>query len=279
LTSLAPPTISACIIARDEAKHLRELLPNLRWADELVVVVDDRTIDDSAAVATSLADRVAVRGFDTFAQFRNAALACCTGSWVLFVDADERVSEALREEVRSTVKASEMLRSSQPASAPVGYWIPRQNLICGRLVKGGGWSPDYQLRLLRRAQARYDGHRPVHELVVLDGPEGYLTERLLHFNYQTLRQFLSKQRVYTQLEAKGLRAQGVTFRARSLVGQPLREFFRRYVQLGGWGDGWLGLFLSGSLAYYAFRRVQLARRGLGPASPLTPSDAADRRAS
>jgi (heptosyl)LPS beta-1,4-glucosyltransferase len=273
----APPTISVCVIARDEADHLRELLPGLRWADEVVVVVDDRTTDDSAGIASALADRVEVTRFHSFAQFRNGALDYCRGDWVLFVDADERVSASLTHEVRATVDASERQRVSAPRVAPVGYWIPRNNLICGRLVKGGGWSPDYQLRLLRRAHARYDDDRPVHELVVLDGPDAYLSERLLHFNYHNLRQFLAKQRVYAQLEADGLLAQGTTFRARSLVGQPLREFMRRYVQLGGWGDGPLGLFLCAALAYFAYRRVQLVRQGRNSLLTVTAPGAGDRR--
>ncbi len=255
--------ITACVIARDAAEDLGELLPTLRWADELLVVLDDATQDESAAVARLLADRAEIRPFESFPSFRNAALELARSRWVLFVDADERVSSALSEEVTAAVQVSEAALAAGTA-APVGYWIPRHNIIFGRLVKGGGWSPDYQLRLLRRDRARYDETRLVHELVLLEGPSEHLSERLLHFNYESPADFMRRQRLYTGMEAEMLRRDGKRFRARATVGQPLREFGRRYFALGGWKDGPVGLFLSLALAYYALKRVQLVRRGSAP---------------
>ena len=245
--------ITACVIARDEAENLGELLPTLRWADEILALIDDRTTDDSAAVATALADRVEVRPFVSFPAFRNLGLDLARFPWVLFVDADERVSPELIAEIKQATAAA----ASPDAAA--GHWIPRHNIIFGRLVRGGGWAPDYQLRLLNRQLARYDERRLVHEIVHLDGPAGHLSERLLHFNYASPREFVDRQAYYTALEAESLRSEGVTFRARSLVGQPLRELWRRYVVLGGWQDGPVGLFLCLVLAYYAFKRVRLVQ--------------------
>jgi (heptosyl)LPS beta-1,4-glucosyltransferase len=253
------PTITACVIARDEQNNLTELLPGLRWADEVLVVIDASTRDASVQVAQPHADRVEVCEFVSFAHQRNRALDLARGRWVLFVDADERLSEALIAEVQAAVAQSEYGMSSG-ALAPVGYWIPRHNLILGRLVRGGGWSPDYQLRLLCRSHARYDESRLVHEQVRLSGPDGHLRERLLHFNYRDLGQFRAKQRQYTLLEAASLRAQGVRFRWRALLGQPLREFGRRYLALGGWRDGSIGLFLALAMSYYAYARVRLVRQ-------------------
>lgn len=250
--------ITACVIARDEADNLRELLPTVRWADEVLVLLDEATRDDSAAVARSLADRVETRPFGSFSSFRNTGLELAGSPWVFFVDADERVSSALAAETRAAVQASERSLAAGE-QAPVGYWVPRHNIIFGRLVRGGGWSPDFQLRLLRRDHARYDESRLVHEVVLLQGSAGYLAERLLHLNYDSPRDFIHRQRRYTALEAQTLRAAGARFRRQALAGQPLREFARRYLALGGWKDGPVGLFLSAALAYYAFRRVQLVR--------------------
>ncbi len=257
----SPPTgITACVIARDEAQNLAELLPTLRWASEVLVLIDDGTRDDSEDVARPLADRVERRAFASFPAFRNTALALAGRSWVFFVDADERASADLAEEVETAVASSEASLAAT-GNAAVGYWVPRHNIIFGRLVRGGGWSPDYQMRLLRRDRARYDETRLVHEVVALDGPAGYLTERLLHLNYASPREFLRRQQRYTAMEAESLRAEGERYRGRALLGQPLREFGRRYFQLGGWKDGPVGLFLSLALAYFAFRRVQLIRSG------------------
>ena len=250
--------ITACVIARDEAANLNELLPSLRWADEVLVVVDDASADESEAVARPLADRVEIRRFVSFPAFRNTALDLAGSPWIFFVDADERVSADLADEVRAAVQTSEaaLARGDEP---PVGYWLGRHNIIFGRLVQGGGWSPDYQLRLLRRDRARYDETRLVHEVLDLRGPEGYLTERLLHLNYGSPGEFVQRQQRYTMMEAETIHIEGRSFRRRSLLGQPLREFSRRYFALGGWKDGAVGLYLSLALAYFAFRRVQLVR--------------------
>jgi glycosyltransferase involved in cell wall biosynthesis len=271
--SLAPNRITACVIARDEATNLAELLPQLRWANEVLVVIDDTTSDGSAAVAAPLADRVEVRPFQSFSAFRNEALDLARSQWIFFVDADERVSPDLAEEVRAAVAESERLLTGDTSApeAPVAYWVPRHNIMFGRLIQGGGWAPDYQLRVIRRGCGRYDESRQVHEVLDLDGPAGYLSQRLLHFNYESIRQFLAKQRVYTAMEADALRASGRP-RRRALVGAPLREFVRRYGVLGGWMDGPIGLFLSLAMAYYAFQRVRLARRATGLPPLEAPRD-------
>ncbi len=270
----AYPTMTACVIARDEAENLAELLPQLRWADEVLVLIDDATIDNSPTVASGLADRVEILPFGSFSSFRNRALDLAQSKWIFFVDADERVSADLAEEVRVAVSDSELRLAEgrsesgrtptddQPASSavPVAYWVPRHNIMFGRLVQGGGWSPDYQLRLVRRSHGRYDETRIVHETLVIDGPAGFLTKPLLHFNYTSFRQFFEKQRRYTTMEAEAIRASGARPRRRALIGAPLREFVRRFFGEGGWIDGPVGLFLSLSMAYYAFRRVRLARR-------------------
>lgn len=257
--------LTICTIARDEDENLRQLLPSLRWADELLVLVDAETRDDSRRVAQQHADRVETLPFVSFSAFRNAALRMAIGRWILFVDADERVSDALVQEVRSAVGQGSA--SSAPAADPAaGYWIPRYNLIFGRLVRGGGWFPDYQLRLLSRKRTHYDEARMVHELAMVDGPLGYLSEPLLHFNYRSPKQFIAKQRRYLELEVAALRQAGQTPRRRALLGQPAREFWHRYGELGGWRDGPVGLFLAGALAYYAYRRVALVLRESGRAS-------------
>ena len=251
--------VTACVIARDAAPHLAILLPTLRWADEVLVLLDDRTIDDSRVIAGPLVDRLATVPFESFPAMRNRALAFASRPWVFFVDADERVSDSLAAAVRAAT-TSNTDHVGPEMDQVVGHWIPRQNVMFGRVVRGGGWWPDYQLRLLRRGRVAYDPARIVHELVTLDGSSSYLAEPLLHLNYESIPQFIRKQRTYTALEANMLRTEGVRFRPRALFGQPLREFWRRFVTLRGWTDGPVGLFLSLAMAYYAYRRVALTRQ-------------------
>jgi (heptosyl)LPS beta-1,4-glucosyltransferase len=236
-------TLTAAVLARDEAATIERCLTALAWADERLVVIDGATTDDTAIRAEACGARVVTRPFSSFADQRNAALSLASGAWVLFVDADEVVSPELAAEVRRAVDA---------AGATVGFWIPRHNVICGRWVRHAGWYPDEQLRLLRRGKARYDERRLVHELVQLDGPDGHLREPFIHYNYANLAQFRRKQARYAELEALALHRRGVRPRPRNFVLQPLREFRRRYVTLDGYKDGLLGFQLAALLAWTTF---------------------------
>ena len=247
----------AAIIARDEEAQLPGCLASIAWADERLVVLDARTVDQSAEVARRHGASVVVRGFTTFPSQRNAVLDLLAGTsradWVLFVDADERTPPALASEIRMVVN-----RSGE--DAPVGYWIPRRNYIWGGWVRHGGWSPDHQLRLLKPGSARYDEGVDVHEVVKLAGAAGTLVEPFLHYNYDRLDQFLRKQRQYASLEARRLARQGIRPRPHNFVLQPYREFRRRYLELDGKRDGWRGLALCSLLAWFtAVTYADLAR--------------------
>jgi glycosyltransferase involved in cell wall biosynthesis len=246
------PRLTAAILARDEERDLPDCLASVDFADEVLVLVDSATRDRTREIATAVGARVEERRFEHFASQRDAALLLAGGDWVLFVDADERVSAALREEVRR--------RIGQPGGCRA-FWIPRLNYLMGRQVRYAGWYPDHQLRLLERAYVRFDPARVVHELAIVDGPVGTLDAPLVHHNYRTLREFVRKQERYCRLDAqRWLRTFGRP-RARAVIGQPLREFWRRFVTLSGYREGALGLLLSLLLAWYAGKAVWLARRG------------------
>jgi len=231
--------VSIVVLTKNEERHLPDCLASLAWADELIVL-DSLSTDRTVEIARSHGATVHQRPFRDYADQRNAALKLITHDWVFFVDADERVTPALAAEVRSVMQAG-------PA---VGYWVPRHNYIFGKRMDHTGWFPDYQLRLFRRDKGTYDPAREVHELVVLDGPEGYLENPLIHLNYETLSEFRARQERYTDYDARMLWKQGQRARPHNLVLQPLREFRRRYFTLAGYKDGWHGLLLSGLMAYY-----------------------------
>jgi (heptosyl)LPS beta-1,4-glucosyltransferase len=243
--------LTAAIIARDEEQLLGGCLESVGWAQERLVVVDAATRDRTREVARRHGARVEDRPFRDFASQRNAALQLARHDWVLFVDADERVSPALRDEVVATIAA--------PGDR-VGFWIPRHNHMLGRLVRGGGWYPDYQLRLLKRAAARYRATWVVHEVAELDGRAGVLAHPLEHRSHRSLRAFARTQEQYCPLEAERWLAEHGRPRLRAVVGQPLREFWRRYVRLDGYREGAVGLALSLACAWYAGKAVRLARR-------------------
>ena len=231
--------VTAAVLTLNEAEHLPGCLKTLGWAAE-VLVVDSGSTDGTAEVAAEFGARVVTRRFTNFAEQRNWALGLVTTPWVFFVDADERVPPPLAEEVRRAV-----------GGPYVGYWIPRKNLILGRWVRGGGWWPDYQLRLFKVGCGRYDPAWPVHEVVRVDGPVGRLENPLTHINYSTVGEIFAKQRRYAPLEVLRLRQQGVGSRPHRFLTFPLREFYRRFVRLGGYRDGWVGLVLAVAMAWQA----------------------------
>jgi len=249
----APPTLTAAVLARDEERNLPDCLTSLSFADEVLVLVDSATRDRTREVALAHSARVEEQSFENFASQRDAGLRLASGEWVLFVDADERVTPSLRDEVLG--------RIAVPAGCR-GFWIPRVNYLMGREVRYAGWYPDHQLRLLERTAAHFDPARVVHELAVVDGPVGYLDAPLIHHNYRSLREFVSKQERYCHLDAQRWLETHGRPRLRAVVGQPLREFWRRFVTLSGYREGLLGLVLSALLAWYAGKAVWLARQAV-----------------
>ncbi len=240
---MAQPLLSVAIIARDEERHIGAALQSAAAiADELVVLLDPRTTDRSAEIAAQQGAVVYNHPFRSFPSQRNRALGLCRGAWVLFLDADERLSPELVAELREW--------RAELGWNYAGYWIPRYNLYFGRVLKGGGWYPDRQLRLLRRTQAHYDEARLVHELVQLEGREGRLCNHLLHINIEHWAELHEKQRRYALAEAQTLARTGARVKWRSLVLQPIREVWRRFVTWQGYRDGALGLVLALTMGYY-----------------------------
>lgn len=239
--SLMTCHLSAAILAHNEERHIAGCLASLAGlADEVVVLLDTRSNDATAQICAQYGARVERADWISFPAQRNQLLDHCRGEWVLFIDADEEVTAELAHEIK-------MLPA---APAQQGYWIPRYNLFFGQRLRGGGWYPDHQLRLLRRRAARYDEQQLVHEVVHIDGSSGHLQQHLLHHNIERLDEFWRKQSRYALAEARMLQQAGRRVRWRNYAGAPLREFYRRYVRLGGWRDGALGLFLCAALAWF-----------------------------
>jgi glycosyltransferase involved in cell wall biosynthesis len=234
--------LSVAIIAGNEERHIGDALASVAdLAGEIVAVIDSRSCDATAAICRTHGARVYVEPWRGFPAQRNRALDLCAGAWVLFLDADERVMPDLADEMRAVLIGGTDM---------AGFWIPRHNLFFGQRLKGGGWYPDEQLRLMRRERARYDEARLVHEFAALDGPAGRMQGHLLHLNIERLDELWRKQRSYAIQEAQTLFIAGTPARWRSFIGAPVREFYRRFVTLHGYRDGALGLFLCTTMAYF-----------------------------
>lgn len=236
--------IVAAILTKNEARHIGDCLRSVQWADA-IILEDSFSQDKTVEIAKELGAEIFQHEFVNFAAARNRALknAASLGmKWVFFVDADERVTPELAEEIQLVVKKREF----------AGWWVPRYNVMWGHIMQGGGWYPDYQLRLLRVDAAQYDPERQVHETVILNGEAGYLREHLVHYNYDSLVQFKLKQNRYIDFEAKILREKGIRAKPWTYLTMPIREFRRRYFSLKGYKDGWVGLQVCGLMSWYTF---------------------------
>jgi (heptosyl)LPS beta-1,4-glucosyltransferase len=237
--------LSVAIIARDEERHIAEAIRSAQpVADEVLVLVDPRTVDRTREIAAAEGALIYEEPFRSHAGQRNRALRYCHQPWVLFLDADERLTEELAGELQGL----ELGIGDRAQLA--GFWIPRYNIYWGRRLRGGGWYPDQQLRLLRRTAAHFDERRLIHEYAELDGPSGTLRGHLLHINIESLAELRQKQYFYAVKEAETLHQQGQRARRRNLVLQPLREVKRRFWTWKGYRDGALGLFLALTMGYY-----------------------------
>lgn len=237
------PELTAVILTLNEANHITECIASLAWADS-VVVCDSYSSDATVELATAAGAAVVQSHFANYAQQRNVALDSIATDWVFFVDADERGTPELAGEVRDVI-------ATRPEQ---GWYVPRYNYIFGRLTRGAGWYPDYQLRLFRHGKVRYE--RPVHEVAVVEGDIGYLEHPLIHFNYRDPVHFHAKQRAYTSYDASILFRDGVRPKPQNYLLQPWRQFWWRFVSLGGYRDGVHGLRLSLYMSYYEWMKYR-----------------------
>lgn len=242
--------ITVVVLTLNEEGHLAGCLRSTRPLTNNILVVDSGSNDDTLRIARGYGANVVHSPFHGFASQRNKALSMVTTPWTLFLDADERLTLELCNEVRECILKAEI--------STAGFWIPRRNLVVGRSLRGGGWWPDRQARLIRAGRGYYDPEREVHEVVCFDGDTGELTQPIIHINYDSWNEVLTRQRQYTlRLVDAGLVAPA---RPISYLSRPAREFTRRFVLLGGYRDGLTGFALAAVMALEEVRGCFLMRR-------------------
>jgi glycosyltransferase involved in cell wall biosynthesis len=251
--------LTAVVLTWNEEDYIADCLASLKWCDR-IIVLDSLSTDRTVEIARRHGAEVRSRPFSDFADQRNAALELIESAWVLFVDADERVSPQLAAEILQAIRNAELN----------GYWIPTHNYLLGRLLLHAGLYPDYHLRLFRKGKGHYDPAQKVHEYVRLDGATDYLRNPLIHISCHTWSEFIDHQKHWARLKAEVHFERGVKPSYHFIVG-PTLEFLRRYVLLQGYRDGLRGLYLSYLFAYYYFvMYVHLGRLWITHPEPGTP---------
>lgn len=258
--------VTVLTLVPNSGDRLARCLESVRWADRIFCVVDERTDDGSDEVARGYTDWVVRHAYENAAAQRNWAIPQIETEWTLVLDADEWVSDALRDAIIAIIK--------NPDAAD-GYDIKRESWFMGRKIEGCGWQRDYNVRLFRTEKGRYLNLR-VHSKVVVEGRMARLEQPMYHDTYRDLDEYLRTFHRFTTWGAQDAFEKGKRARLIDLLLRPVAKFFKMYLLRRGWRDGYHGAVLSmlGSFSvfmkYARLWQLQRAAQGLPSAPPLLP---------
>jgi glycosyltransferase involved in cell wall biosynthesis len=255
--------ISAYILAFNEADKVKAAVESVLWADE-VVLIDSGSTDRTADIATGLGARVVQVPFNGFGELRNRAVEACRYDWIFSLDADERCTKPVRDEILG------LLAGAAPFEI---YRVPRRNYFMGRWIHGSGWYPNFrQPQFFRKGSMRYT-LEPVHEgFEVIGGkPVGTLHNAIWQFPFRNLAEIIHKANRYSSLGAEKLAGKRVSMAG--AVGHGLWAFLKHYIFKRGFIDGWAGFVIAfgnfeGTFYRYAKRYEESQNWAPPPSEPL-----------
>jgi glycosyltransferase involved in cell wall biosynthesis len=240
--------ITATIITLNEERNIARSIESLRCADE-ILIVDSGSVDRTVELAQNLGVRVIEAGWLGFAAQKNWAAEQASHDWILSLDADEALSEALEAEIWNLKKTGPRCDA---------YTMPRLARYLGRWILHSGWYPDRKVRLYHRANARWVGEF-VHESVIVKGRIGHLESNILHFTCDSLSEHVKTLDKYTTLAAQEIAARRIRVPLSRLIFDPPWTFVKSYVLQRGFLDGLEGLTIAYMAAFYTFLKYSKAR--------------------
>jgi glycosyltransferase involved in cell wall biosynthesis len=234
-------SVSACVIACNDEPHIGRCLESLAWADERIVVIDDRSSDRTEAISRQLGARVLRHPYEGNVEQKNFALDQARGDWVLTFDADEVLSDDLSRRLQ------ELLRRADPDFDAVE--LNRVTWHLGRWIRHGDFHPDWQVRVLRRSRGRWAGSNP-HGRMQVEGAVRRLPGDLAHYSYRDLGDQIDRIFEFSRIEARSLFESGRRARVGDLVLRPPARFARAYLLKLGFLDGVPGLVIAAATAFH-----------------------------
>jgi glycosyltransferase involved in cell wall biosynthesis len=232
-------TLSVVLATFNEEKNLASCLDSIKDIADEIVIVDGSSVDKTIIIAKSYGAKILVTDNPPIFHInKQKAIDMATKDWILQLDADERVTKALSEEIKKTI--------NDPHACD-GYWIPRKNFFLGRFLMKGGVYPDYTLRLYRKGKGRLP-QKDVHEQAVVVGKIGYLTHPLIHIADPTFARYILRWRRYTSLLRDELKREKtgkdpVTM-VQYLLLKPIWWFLLMYIRHKGFMDSWQGFIFA-----------------------------------
>lgn len=251
--------ISLVIITKNEAQHIGACIQSVPFAQD-VVVLDSDSSDETPHLAKAAGARVFVEPWRGFGPQKNRAVELAQHDWVLSLDADERLSSDLRNEIEELLKTNPLEVDA--------FEIPRMSFHLGRWIRHGGWYPDYQVRLFNRKRASWTQDQ-IHERVAAQTCLR-LKAPIEHFVFRSLSHQIETNNRYSQLMAENLMTRGQRFSIWSLALKPISKFFETYIWKRGFSDGIPGLIIAVGAAYSVFLKwAKLWELEKAKASPLS----------
>jgi len=233
-------TLSAILLTLNEETNIGRCLENLGWVDE-IILVDSGSSDKTKELASRYTVKVFDLRWEGFGKAKEYAMSKASGEWILSVDADEVVSDDLKNEILSKISSSDM----------DGYFIPRRSNFLGKWIKNGGWYPDYVLRLFRADKA-FVSSDVVHEKVIVHGKVEYLKNEIKHYTDPNLHHYLAKLNQYTTLSAEWMQQEGKRTGILEIIFRPAATFCKMYLFKRGFLDGMEGFLLACCSASHVF---------------------------
>ncbi len=225
--------VSVVVITKNEEKNICDCLKSVHgWADE-IVVVDDESTDRTVHLASPFADKIFYRKMDIEGTHRNWAYAQAKNEWVLSLDADEMVTDELKEEISVSIQNPQYQ----------AYSIPLRNYIGNYWVRHSGWYPAGKLRLFMKSRFRYE-EVEVHPKVFLNGETGHLTKDIIHKGYPDFEHFLASLNRQTTLEARKWIKTGRQMSLGRAIWRTLDRFPRSFIGKQGYKDGFVGFMVA-----------------------------------
>jgi glycosyltransferase involved in cell wall biosynthesis len=226
--------ISACVTAGNEEANIRRCLESLTWCDE-IIVVDSFSTDRTVEICKEYTKRVYQHEWLGYIGQKNLIREMATHEWVMFLDADEEVSPALRSEIQELFKKG-------PGSYD-GFQFPRKVFYLGRWICHGEWYPDIKLRLFRKNRGRSAGREP-HDHVIVEGPVKTLKNPIFHYTYDNMSEHLANMNRFSTITAQEKHREGVRFNAFGWMFRTVWRFFKAFFFKLGFLDGRRGLIIA-----------------------------------
>ena len=236
--------ISFCTIILNEEENIKELINNIKDIADEIIIIDSGSKDRGVDIAKSMGAKTFFNEWTDYTTQKNFAISKAENEWVFVLDADERLSEELKENIKKT---------KEKGTNKDGFLIARKSFYLGKWIKHSGWYPERRIRFFKKSKGKFYG-RFVHEGLSFKGESEILKGDILHFSYKNISDHIDRINKYSLLAAKRKKEEGKRFSFLKLVFSPITRFITHYFIRLGFMDGFQGILIAVFSAFYVFLR-------------------------